>query len=428
MSHNKKQKRPAAPAPGAAPAKKATGSVFFRPGAEAVGAKPVLPPRAPALPPPSRARSKPQEKPKPKPTVDPVERLFAMPVDESMPGASGCAPAFLDEARPVGLAATYRYRAPDTGGHYDLAVRFVGIRRPVPEQGTGRDRFERVERLAGLPANGEEVALTTRATNILPGEWRVVAEPVETPPGLSRRVVETTTRFAPLAQGPRVRPWSWPVLVLLGALVALGTQAVLAAHLDLGWLRVSMLSVTASLLGFIGGKLWYLGLNRKPLREFLGAGAGIQGFLLVSLVVLAAGSALSGLNVGRVLDITAPGIFLGVAIGRPGCFFTGCCAGRPTASSWGLVSSDRRLVVRRVPVQLLEAGSGLLIGVAALWLLLAARPPLAGTLFVASLASYTLVRQLLFPLRVESHTRRGRTVALLVSALLLLGAASTYLI
>lgn len=427
MSPKKKQKRPAAPTPGAAPTKKkAAGSVFFAPGAEAVGTKPVLPPRGPALPPPAKARPKPKQSPKP--TVDPVERLFALPVDESMPGASGCAPAFLDDAPPAGLAATYRYRAPDTGGHYDLAVRFVGMRRPVPGQGTGRDRFERIERLAALPANGEDVALTTRVTNVLPGEWRIVAEPVEAPPGLPRRIVETTTRFAQLAQGPRVRPWSWPVLVFLGAVVALVTQAVLAAQLDLGWLRLSLLSVVASLLGFVGGKLWYLALHRKPLREFLSAGAGIQGFLLVSLLILAGGSALSGLSVGDVLDVTAPGIFLGVAVGRPGCFFTGCCAGRPTASSWGLVSSDRRVVVRRVPVQILEAGSGLLIGVAALWVLLAARPPLAGTLFVASLAAYTLVRQLLFPLRVESHTRRGRTITLLVSALLLLVAVSSYFV
>ncbi len=36
---------------------------------------------------------------------------------------------------------------------------------------------------------------------------------------------------------------------------------------------------------------------------------------------------------------------------RLGCFFTGCCAGRPTLSRFGIRSSDRRVVARRIPTR-----------------------------------------------------------------------------
>jgi len=64
-------------------------------------------------------------------------------------------------------------------------------------------------------------------------------------------------------------------------------------------------------------------------------------------------------------------VFVGMAIGRPGCFFAGCCSGRPTVSRWGLWSSDRRIGIRRIPIQLIEAAAALLIGVTALSLTLA---------------------------------------------------------
>lgn len=350
--------------------------------------------------------------------------MFALSVDERQ-STRGCAPAVLDELGMDGVAPTYSFQAPDTGGVYDLAVRFVGLRHDVTGEPTPQDRFERVERVKGLPANGEQVALTARVQNVNAGDWRVVAEPLDdTAVGarLPRRVIERHSQVAPLAQGPKVRPWSWPILVCLGAVLALAVQSWLASRIGIGPFTVLAISVVGCLLGFVGGKLWYLGLHRKPLSEFMNAGACIQGFLLVALAVLAGGAAIMGLGVGDVLDVTAPGIFLGVAVGRPGCFLTGCCAGRPTASVWGLVSSDRRVAVRRIPVQLLEAFSGLVIGAAGLGVVLSAARPVPGALFVASLAAYTLVRQLLFRLRVETRTSKGRLWTMGASGAVLLAA------
>jgi phosphatidylglycerol---prolipoprotein diacylglyceryl transferase len=113
-------------------------------------------------------------------------------------------------------------------------------------------------------------------------------------------------------------------------------------------------------------------------------------------------------------------LFVGMAIGRPGCFFTGCCFGRPTASRWGLWSSDRRVGIRRVPIQLIEAVAALLIGVSTLPLVLAGPPPIPGMIFVGAIAAYTGFRQVLFPFRVDPRTSVGRTVTLATCAVVLL--------
>lgn len=98
-----------------------------------------------------------------------------------------------------------------------------------------------------------------------------------------------------------------------------------------------------------------------------------------------------------------------MALARPGCWLGDCCAGRPTASKWGLWSSDRRLGVRRVPVQLLESALAASIASTSLLLVLVVDQRPYGVVLVLSASLYTLGRQLLFPLRAEARrTSRGR--------------------
>lgn len=353
-----------------------------------------------------------------------TDDFFVLPTDETHDPPHGCAAAF-DELEPHGLAATYTFTAPESGA-YTTEVRFVGRRKDTREGQPGpRDRFDRSERVA-LTGDGGQVSITTRIQGLAPGSWRVVAQATTalsdgTTREGPRRVVETHTRWGHLVHGPRVQPWSWPILVGLGALVALIMQAWLANRIGIDVGSILGLSLLGCLLGFIGGKLWYLALHRKPITSFLRSGACIQGFLLVSLSVLVLGSLSLDMPVRSVLDVTTPGIFFGVAVGRPGCFLTGCCTGRPTASRWGLVSSDRRLAVRRIPVQLLEAATGFVIGSISLLAVLIG-VSVAGTLFAGAVAGYTLVRQLLFPLRGESRTRGGRLVTMTAAGLVLSGA------
>ena len=52
----------------------------------------------------------------------------------------------------------------------------------------------------------------------------------------------------------------------------------------------------------------------------------------------------------RTADAFAPGIVLGHAIGRLGCFSAGCCWGKPTMLPWGVKFTERGHEITGVPI------------------------------------------------------------------------------
>lgn len=318
---------------------------------------------------------------------------------------------------PPGLAVTYRGEAGPNDATGTVSIQVAGVRSDPAAGARPRERFEKTTSVAGLPPGVGPFALTTRIDGITSATWDVTATRTDhTEAGESPQRSRLRTGPALFAHGPAVRLWTWPLLVGAGAVLAIVTQAVLLAREHANVAGAVIISVLACLLGFAGAKAWFLVSHRRPPRAFLTSGACIQGFLLVAFAVLTVGAAAAGMGVGIVLDATTPGLFLGMAIGRPGCFLTGCCAGRATASRWGLWSSDRKLAVRRVPVQLWEAGAALVIGAATLTLTLTSTIAVDGALFVAAVAAYTTVRQVLFPFRADPHTRRGRYATIAICA------------
>jgi phosphatidylglycerol:prolipoprotein diacylglycerol transferase len=99
-------------------------------------------------------------------------------------------------------------------------------------------------------------------------------------------------------------------------------------------------------------------------------------------------------------------MFLALAVGRQGCFFAGCCAGRPAASRWGIWSSDGRVGTRRLPAQQLESLACLLIGIAALALFLRSGSAAGSAVFATAVAAYILARQGLLALREQKRRWR----------------------
>jgi phosphatidylglycerol---prolipoprotein diacylglyceryl transferase len=200
----------------------------------------------------------------------------------------------------------------------------------------------------------------------------------------------------------------------------------LARAAGLPLLHIELLALASCLVGIVGAKVYYrlthLGEPQGPLTT----GASLQGFVIGALSVLALGSALWQLPMGTVLDVTAPALLLGQAIGRIGCFFGGCCTGLPTTSRWGLWSSDRRIGVRRIPVQLMESASAAVLAIASIVALRSTSLFPQGLVFVAGISAYVIVRQLLFPLRgVPRKTAHGRIVTLVLASAALIGACIT---
>ncbi|QHE74284.1 Prolipoprotein diacylglyceryl transferase (plasmid) [Rhodococcus sp. WAY2] len=336
------------------------------------------------------------------------------------PGPGSCSEATAD-IEP-GLAATYWSDGAITRPPGDLHVRFSGIRTDAAGQLGDGDRFERVARVENLTHDSGRLSVTTKVKGINSGAWRIKAVPFD--PMLPSKAtgdpqtIVTNTRLAALAQGPGVRLWTWPTLISVGVVLALVLQSVLLSRVHANAVAATGVSLLACALGYLGAKAWYLILHRQHPRKFATAGACIQGFLVVALGVLVLGGFVLGMNVGTLLDVTTPGLFLAMGVGRPGCFLGGCCAGRPTTSKWGLWSSNRTVGIRRAPVQLLEAAAALLIGVITLTLVLTV-DAVAGAIFVAAAAAYTFVRQLLFPLRADPHTRLGRRLTIAISLAIL---------
>lgn len=344
----------------------------------------------------------------------------------------GC--AAVADVEPQALGLTYWFDAPNEGEARSVSIRFSGRRIGVKRKPGRRDSFSVVETVERVVPGSGPIAVTARVSDVAPGEWHVTAAPTSEPrrhaPGrasgadarwpLPSASSSGTTGYAPIIRirAPGARLGAWPCLVGVGVVVALSTQAVVARHTGLPPMRVLALSLVASVVGLVGAKLYYLVEHRGRPQNVVTAGMCIQGFVLGAIGALVAGAVLADVPVGRVLDVTTPGLLFGMTIGRYGCFFGGCCAGRPTGSRWGLWSSDRRLGVRRIPTQLIESTIALAIGLVALLVVWSTTTRPAGTVFIAAIAAYTLGRQLLFPLRdLPRHTDHGRTLTMGIAAI-----------
>lgn len=352
----------------------------------------------------------------------------------------------LAEAEPRALGFTYWFEATPAGEPYDVAVRFVGRRSDVRGRPGPRDQFEVVRTVSSVIPGSGPIALTTRVTDIATGKWNVTAIPKPLPRGdpaaaeASRTGAATgmsiasamgVVGFAPLVkvQAPGAQLGAWPSLVGVGAVVALAAQSALAAQRGLPVAPITVISLFACLVGLFGAKAYYLVTHPGEKRSLLTIGMSLQGFVLVAIGTLVVGSAVAGLPTLLVLDVTAPGLLLGMTIGRLGCFFGGCCVGRPTGARWGLWSSDRTLGTRRIPVQLFESAMAGALAIASVAVVVASMQLQPGLVFIASISAYVLGRQFLFPLRsIARASKHGRAVTMVVATLMLFAAAVTALV
>ncbi len=178
---------------------------------------------------------------------------------------------------------------------------------------------------------------------------------------------------------------TYGVLVALGFLSALWLTARLARERQLDAEKVTNLGVYAALAGLAGAKLlmFLLDLNyyiKNPAEIFsmatLQAGGVFYGGLIAALLTGFVYMRWQSLPLGLTMDCFAPGLALGQAIGRLGCFAAGCCWGiscdRPQAVTFRDPEAHRLvgvpLGVPLHPTQLYEAASGLVIFALLYWL------------------------------------------------------------
>lgn len=314
------------------------------------------------------------------------------------------------------------------GEPYSATIRLTGRRVGIAGSAGPNDTFAQEDKIDDILPGSGPVSISSFVYGLQPGEWtvsgelirpatdgsrsgRVSVEPLHRATWSWRRralstgtAIPVKTRWAmlaPLAKIPAVVPGSFTALAVTAVVVALLVQAAILAreHVSVGPSVVA--SLVALVAGLIAAKLWHAALHPGPWRQAILGGWAVDGFLVVAPVAALAILLMLQLPVGTFLDAATPGIFFAVAIGRWGCFLTGCCAGRGTRSRWGVWSSDRRVGARRIPTQILESAAGLLIGGVATLLVLNHVPGVDGLIFVAAFACYALVRQYLLRLRAE---------------------------
>ncbi|WP_320169675.1 prolipoprotein diacylglyceryl transferase [Maridesulfovibrio sp.] len=141
-----------------------------------------------------------------------------------------------------------------------------------------------------------------------------------------------------------VNIYSYSVFLTAGCLLAMGWAMREARLRDMDYTLAPKAGITAIVCGIIGARILYIALYPQEFTsDILNALRIWNGGLVFSGAVVfgSAGGAmyLHGKHQKLLpwLDSFAPAIALGQAVGRLGCFFAGCCYGKPTDLPWGVV-------------------------------------------------------------------------------------------
>jgi phosphatidylglycerol:prolipoprotein diacylglycerol transferase len=209
--------------------------------------------------------------------------------------------------------------------------------------------------------------------------------------------------------------------------------------------------------GIIGARIFYViqyhdrffGEDKTLARTLLDvvniAGGGLVVFGSLPTAALAAWffARRRGLDILTLADIVAPGMLVGLAIGRVGCFLNGCCYGGPCDLPWAVSFPEGTEVAMKFPAESLGPGAtggsvpvhpaqlyaaidaGLLAWLAVAWTPFARR---AGEVFALVLTLHPISRMLLEAIRVDEPPAFGTpfSISQLISLVLLAAAAALW--
>jgi len=203
---------------------------------------------------------------------------------------------------------------------------------------------------------------------------------------------------------------AYGLLVAIGFLAGMGLALRLARRAGLPVETIGNLAIYCALAGLAGAKLLMFVMDfpyyaENPGRIFsldtlLSAGV-YYGGLLAALLFAWFYIRRHGLPWWKTADVFAPGVALGHAIGRLGCFAAGCCWGSRCDRPWAVVFTDPQaheltgvpLGVPLHPAQLYEAAATGFIAAWLRWRI--ARPHAEGTILAWYLALYSGARFLI---------------------------------
>jgi len=192
-------------------------------------------------------------------------------------------------------------------------------------------------------------------------------------------------------------------LVSLGVLIGLWISVRNSERLGIDGDKAWNLGILVVLCGIVGAKLLYVINEGMSLRDIfsistLQAGGVFSGGLLAALLAAAWYVRRHHMPALGTCDAFAPGLALGHAIGRLGCFAAGCCYGKETHHFWAVTFTNplanqitgTPLNVPLEPTQLFESAVELANFFFLMWLL--QRRKFDGQVFGAFLFIYGVAR------------------------------------
>ncbi|MFN3740536.1 MAG: prolipoprotein diacylglyceryl transferase [Thermodesulfovibrionales bacterium] len=194
---------------------------------------------------------------------------------------------------------------------------------------------------------------------------------------------------------------TYGVMVAIGFLLGVGLALNQARKEGISPERISDLSFYLLLAAIIGSRVFYILLNpgpyiKNPLAIFKiwEGGLVFYGGLIFAVITGVIYIKRHSLNLWQVADIFAPSIAIGHAIGRLGCFFAGCCHGRPADLPWAVTFTDPHslapLGIPLHPTQLYEAAGEFVNFI--ILLILRKRKSFKGELFWTYVMLYSILR------------------------------------
>ena len=138
---------------------------------------------------------------------------------------------------------------------------------------------------------------------------------------------------------------TYGVLVSIGVLVGLWISVRNSQRQGIDPEKAWNLGILVVLCGILGAKILYILVDLSYYRAHpseifsfstMQAGGVFSGGLLAALLAAAWYIRRSHMPTLATCDAFAPGLALGHAIGRVGCFAAGCCWGKPTTHFWGI--------------------------------------------------------------------------------------------
>ncbi len=155
------------------------------------------------------------------------------------------------------------------------------------------------------------------------------------------------------------------LMIAIGIIAAYVVTEYRAKRKNLDYERIFNLTIWCLIGGILGAKLLYYITEIKAIISDpkillrLSDGFVVYGGIIGGILAGFLFCKKEKLNFLKYFDLVMPSIALAQGFGRIGCFFAGCCYGKETASSFGVVFPKASFApsgVRLIPTQLISSG------------------------------------------------------------------------